>query len=181
MNAPGAEAHRFFFALKPDADMAAHTLDFARAVLDAAQDGRGLLNAAHHHVTLALTADQATPDPALIAALRRAGDRVQAVPFALHLDRLVATNHSVSLRPSVPVPALTALQSAISAAMAQEGVPMRADWHFDPHETLAYRKSVPGERIVAGFHWPVRAFMLVHSHVGLHRHETIGAWPLAPG
>lgn len=181
MSEPRAEAHRFFFALKPDVDMAARTLDFARAALDAAQDGRGLLNAAHHHVTLALIADQAAPDPALIASLRRAGDRVQAAPFALHLDRLVTTHHTVSLRPSAPVPALIALQSAISAAMAEEGVPMRPDWQFDPHETLAYRKSDPGERIVAGFHWPVTTFMLVHSHVGLHRHETIGTWLLGLG
>lgn len=175
-DAPRPLAHRWFFALKPDDRLANRTYAFAVAQLGEAR----LLPAAHHHITLALTPDYTEEAPDLIAALLRAGDAVAAAPFTLHLDQLNGSGRTVALRPSHVVPPLLALQAAIAAAMAGQGVAMRADWHFSPHETLCYRKGAPFQRLVEGFHWPVTSFALVHSFIGQRRHETIGQWPLRP-
>jgi len=167
-------AHRWFFALKPDDVMAHRTHAFAAEQLGET----GLLPPAHHHITLALTPDFPDEPADLIAALLRAGDAVAAAPFTLHLDRLSGSARTVALRPSRAVPPLRALQAAIAAAMAAQGIAMRPDWRFSPHETLCYRKGAPFQRPVAGFHWSVTGFVLVHSVIGRHRHETIGQWPL---
>jgi len=176
---PGAGAliaHRYFFALRPDPVTARATRAFAEARLGA----RGLLSAERLHVTLALTDDRPADDPALVAALRRAGGQVRAAPFALLLDQLSAGQRSVALRPARKVAPLHRLQAAIAAAMQREAIAMRADWQFHPHETLGYRKGPPFTQAVAGFCWQAEAFVLVHSFVGLTRHEVIGQWPLRP-
>lgn len=169
-----AECHRFFFALKPDADMARRTRAFAEDRLGV----KGLLRAEHLHVTLALTEDFADVPAALIAALHHAGDAVRSAPFDLRLDRLTGSRRSISLRPSATLPALFALQAAIADGMTRVQVTMRRDWSFTPHETLAHRKGAPFEQRVEGFQWPVTDFVLVHSHVGLNRHDVIGRWLL---
>lgn len=174
-DAPRPLTHRWFFALKPDDRLANRTYAFAVAQLGS--EAR-LLPAAHHHITLALTPDCAEEAPGFIAALLRAGDAVAAAPFTLHLDRLSGGARTVALCPSRVVPPLHALQAAIAAAMAAQGVAMRPDWRFSPHETLGYRKGAPFQRLVEGFDWPVTSFALVHSFIGQRRHETIGQWPL---
>lgn len=172
--APRPLAHRWFFALKPDDIMAHRTHAFAAEQLGEA----GLLPPAHHHITLALTPDFPEEPADLIAALLRAGDHVTAAPFPLHLDQLSGSTRTVALRPSRAAPPLRTLQAAIVAAMAEQSIAMRPDWRFNPHETLCYRKGAPFQRPIKGFHWPVTSFALVHSLIGLHRHETIGHWPL---
>lgn len=168
-------AHRYFFALKPDPATARATHVFAETEIGA----KGLLEPERHHVTLALTADMADEPPALVQALLRAGEAVGAAPFGLRLDRLVGGYGTVSLRPSRVVPALRRLQAAIATAMAEQRIAMREGWAFSPHETLAYRAAAQSfTRSIEGFHWNVTHFVLVHSMVGLHRHETIGRWPL---
>jgi len=169
-------AHRYFFALKPDEETARRTYAFAEEALGS----HGLLPPAHHHVTLGLTEDFAQEPAALVERLRRAGASVAAAPFALLLDRLVGSHRTVALRPGHAVPLLQDLQRQIAAAMAAQGIAMRQGWSFSPHETLAYRKEEPFSRRVTGFRWDVVDFVLVHSHVGLTRHETIGRWPLRP-
>jgi 2'-5' RNA ligase len=51
-------------------------------------------------------------------------------------------------------------------------------WTFNPHQTLAYRKGEPFQCDLESIHWEVDEFVLVHSHVGLGRHDTIAQWPL---
>src|SRR5690606_25023346 len=123
-------AHRFFFALKPDEETARRTHAFAEQTLGA----KGLLVPAHHHVTLALTEDFAEEPPALVARLRHGGGLVAAAPFTLRLDRLVGSTRTVALRPGHAVRPLRNLQKAIAAAMAAQGIAMRRDWTFNPHE-----------------------------------------------
>lgn len=167
--------HRFFFALKPDIVTARRTYAFAQAELG----GKGLLRPERHHVTLGLTEDIAEVPAALVERLLRAGEAVCAPPFALVLDCLSTGYGTVALTPaSIPQP-LRDLQAGISHAMAAEGLAMRKKWTFHPHETLCYRSApTASERRVTGFRWAVSDFVLVHSYVGLHRHETIGRWPL---
>lgn len=174
---PALSDHRYFFALKPDAETANRTARFAEAQLGV----QGLLAPGRLHVTLALTADRPTADDPLVAALKRAGDAVRAAPFDLVLDQLSIGSSTAALRPARKVPPLHALQAAIDQAMQHEGITMRPGWRFSPHETLRYRRSTStGTQAVAGFRWQVTDFVLVHSLIGLTRHETIGRWPLRP-
>lgn len=167
--------HRFFFALKPDDITARRTHAFAEAALGA----RGLLRPERHHVTLGLTEDMPTIPGAIVERLLRVGAAVSATPFDLVLDRMSIGYGTIVLRPSHVVRPLHALQSGIARAMAAEGLAMRGGWRFTPHETLCYRKAETAEeRVIEGFQWQVKEFLLVHSYVGLHRHETIGRWPL---
>lgn len=172
---PRLLAHRFFYALKPDDVTARRTHAFAERELGP----KGLLRPDRHHVTLGLTEDVPDVPRGLVDALLRAGDAVAAAPFELALDRLAGSHRSVALRPARVVPALRALQAAIARAMASGGIALRAGWSFSPHQTLAYRRGAIFTRRVPPFRWQVTEFVLVHSHVGLHRHETIGRWPLA--
>jgi len=167
-------AHRWFFALKPDDITARRTHAFAEEALGS----RGLLPPERHHVTLALTPAVEREPPGLVAALLRAGDAVAAAPFDLLLDQLSGSARTVALRPAHAVPPLRDLQRRIVAAMAAQGLALRPDWSFSPHETLCYRKGAPFQRPVEGFRWAVESFMLVHSFVGLSRHETVRQWPL---
>lgn len=166
--------HRYFFALKSDMMMARRTHIFAEAELGE----KGLLEPERLHVTLGITPDFQEEPSAIRDALIHAGAAIRAAPFAFTLDRLVGGAHTVALRPGRVVPALRDLQKAIAAAMATRNVAMRPDWTFSPHETLAYRKGAPFQRRIEGFRWIVNDFCLVHSVVGLHRHETIGQWQL---
>jgi len=174
--APELLAHRWFFALKPDDITARQTHVFAEEELGA----KGLLRWDHHHVTLGLTEDFPDVPSELTDALLLAGDAVMATPFNLILDRLVGTNKSVALRPTGLVRPLRALQASIATAMAQQGIAPRPGWTFSPHETLCYRKGTPFIQPVTGFRWAVSEFVLVHSFIGLSRHQTIGRWPLHP-
>lgn len=172
--APRLLAHRWFFALKPDDITARRTHAFAEQQLGE----HGLLAPDRHHVTLALTEDFDREPHGLVDALMRAGATVIAAPFALHLDRLSGSTRTVALRPTHVVRPLRDLQKGIAAAMAGQGIAMRPDWSFSPHETLCYRKGEPFQQPIEGFHWAVTSFVLVHSFVGLSQHETIGCWPL---
>jgi len=168
--------HRFFFALKPDEITARRTHVFAETELGA----KGLLGPERHHVTMGITDDLTAIPGAMVDALLRAGEAVQAEPFDLVLDRLTGGHGTVALRPSHVARPLRDLHKRIAEAMAAQGLAMREDWSFSPHETLTYRKGTPFTRRVEGFQWKVTEFVLVHSHVGLHRHDLVGRWPLRP-
>ncbi len=184
---PRLEAHRYFFALLPDVDVAGRIHDFARVALGGDGSGdRGLTRRERLHVTLALTPDRAAHDPVLVAALLRAGAGAVAeaapdlAPFDLAMDRLSGSGRATMLRPSHVPPALVALQSAIARAMAAQDAPMRPDWRFAPHVTLAYGDHEAVDRPVDGLCWAARDFVLLESLVGLGRYECLGRWTL-PG
>jgi len=168
------ECDRFFFAVRPDGETA-HAIDaFAERELP----GLRRLKPAHQHVTLAITGDFREYPGELVQRLLEAGAEVRAGPFELRLTRLSGSRRSVALCPEGRVAPLTVLQQEIADAMARHGVPMREGWTFNPHQTLGYRKGEPFSRRVEGFTWIARDFVLVHSLVGLSRHEVIGCWPL---
>jgi 2'-5' RNA ligase len=168
-------AHRYFFALLPDEVTARRIHAFAECEFGA----KGLIRTDRLHVTLAITADLDASYPALVDALRRAGDAVSAAPFDLAFGQLSGGRRTAALRPTRNVPPLRALQSAIAHAMAAHGVPMRADWSFNPHVTLVYRDGEPMTRPVEGFSWSAREFVLIESFVGLTQHQILGRWALS--
>jgi 2'-5' RNA ligase len=167
--------HRYFFALLPDEVTARRIHAFAEGEFGE----KGLVRTDRLHVTLGITEDFSAHFPALIEALRRAGDAVAEAPFDLVLDRLSGGRRTAALRPAHGIPPLRALQAKIAAGMAAEGAPMRPDWQFSPHLTLVYRDGEPVTRAVERFGWPVREFVLIESLVGRTRHEILARWPLS--
>ncbi len=168
-------AHRYFFALLPDEVTARRIHAFAEGQFGA----KGLVRTDRLHVTLAITADFDASYPVLVDALRRAGDVVSAPPFDVAFGQLSGGRRTVALRPIRNVPPLRVLQAAIVRAMAAQGVPMRADWTFNPHVTLVYRDGEPITRLVEGFAWSAREFVLIESLVGLTQHSVLGRWTLS--
>lgn len=171
-----AVAHRFFFTLKPDDETARRTRAWAEEKLGS----RGLLSADRYHVTLALTGDFLDPSPVLTEKLLAVGASVYGPPFSLVLDVLSSSDRVAVLQPTMVPPALKHLQKCIRAGMEEQNVDLRNGSKFDPHQTLAYRKGEPFQCSVNGFLWEVNEFALIHSHVGLSRHDTVAKWPLRP-
>lgn len=167
-------AHRYFFALLPDPIARSRIHAWAERTLGP----EGLQAADRLHVTLAITADFGTPQPGLAEMLLRAGNRVRAAPFELVLDRLSIGARSAALRPAHSRAPLRELQARIERAMAHEGAAMRPGWKFNPHVTLGYRASRPSTQPVRDRGWRVSEFVLIHSLVGLTRHEVLGRWRL---
>lgn len=166
--------YRLLFALKPSPLIARQIDHFAETL--AGESPRIAID--HQHVTLAITPDHADYPYPVIKALLRAGTGVMAEPFDLRLDQLSIGNRSAALRPSRGLPQLNALQQQIIAGMKGVGVALRPDWRFSPHQTLFYRNGPPEQRKVEGFSWHIDRFMLVCSHAGRTRHETLATWPL---
>lgn len=167
-------AHRYFFALLPDAVTARRIHAFAERTFGA----KGLMRPDRLHVTLAITPDFDVHDPALTAALLRAGAAVAATPFDLTLDLLSGGQRTAALRPTHSVPPLRILQAEIARAMAEQGAAMRPDWRFNPHLTLVYRDGENVSQPTEDFGWAVQEFVLIESLVGLTRHDILGRWPL---
>jgi 2'-5' RNA ligase len=175
VSAPAPMAHRYFFALLPDEVTARRIHAFAETEFGA----KGLVRSDRLHVTLAITADLDASYPALVDALRRAGDAVSAAPFDVAFGQLSGGRRTVALRLARNAPPLRALQSMIGRGMTAQGVPMRADWSFNPHVTVVYRDGEPITRLVESFAWNAREFVLIESLVGLTRHQILGRWPLS--
>ncbi|MEC3951312.1 2'-5' RNA ligase family protein [Sphingobium sp. HWE2-09] len=169
-----ASAYRLFFALKPP-PLVVRRIDQYAAIL-AGGDTRIL--PAHQHVTLGIAADIDAYPQDLIDRLHGAAAQIMADPFDLLLDRLSYGGRSAALRPSRSNAPLVRLQRQVADALKRSAAPPRKDWRFSPHQTLFYRDGPPAQRRIDGFGWPVEELVLVCSHVGLTRHETVGAWPL---
>jgi 2'-5' RNA ligase len=169
-------AHRYFFAALPDPVSAARIHAWAERTLGP----YGMQGAERLHVTLAITDDFAAPQSSLVEALIRAGERLAAAPFDLLLDRLSIGGRSIALRSGHIQPAMRELQARIARALAAEGTGMRQGWRFSPHVTLGYRESPSSTQPVANLGWTVSEVALIHSLVGVTRHEILGRWPLDP-
>jgi 2'-5' RNA ligase len=100
-------------------------------------------------------------------------------PFELTLDLLTGSERSLALCPSKKPSGLMLLQLQLQKALAFSGI-RRPGWRFSPHVTLLYRNGIPFSRPIAPISWWVDELVLVHSHVGLKRHDIAGRWPLLP-
>lgn len=169
-----AICHRAFFALQPspDAGAAIHR----QSLLCGA--GRRVLPE-HLHLTLAITEDYAALPQAIIDRMARIAGELRFVPFALTLDRLTGSERSLALCPSKRPSELMLLQLQLQRTLAFSGI-RRPNWRFSPHVTLLYRNGAPFSRPIAPIPWPVGELVLVHSHVGLRRHDIAGRWPILP-
>lgn len=174
MGRRAAPAYRLFFAVKPP-PVVARQIDHYAEIL---AGGQARILPAHQHVTLGISADVPTYPQALIDTLGSVATRIMADPFDLLLDRLSYGGRSAALRPSRSNAALARLQRQVADALKRSAAPTRDDWTFSPHQTLFYRDGPPAQRRIDGFGWRVEELVLVCSHIGRTRHETVGTWKL---
>ena len=117
-------------------------------------------------------------------SLKRAGDDVAAAAFALRLDGFEKFTGSYGqtclvLRSDDETgPCAQALKDTIGEALFKQGF----GWDkgaLSPHVTLYYADDVDlPVNTNQPIEWHVDEFVLIRSHVGEHRHDVIGRWPL---
>ncbi|WP_109125492.1 2'-5' RNA ligase family protein [Dyella sp. C11] len=118
-------------------------------------------------------------------SLKRAGDDVTAAAFGLRLDGFEKFTGGYGqaclvLRSDGETgPRAQALKDAIGEALFKHGF----GWDkgaLSPHVTLYYANDVAlPDSVGQPVDWQVDEFVLIRSHVGKHRHDVIGRWPLA--
>jgi 2'-5' RNA ligase len=134
----------------------------------------------HLHLTLAITEDHDVPPKVQMDRMARIPGELWLRSFDLSLDRLTGGEGSLALCPSDKPSQLKLLQRQLRKTLALSGI-RRAGWRFNPHVTLLYRKGPPFSQPVAPISWRVDELVLVHSHVGLTRHDIVRRWPLLSG
>ena len=164
--------NRFFFAVLPPPSLACRIAQ-RMASLDAQ-----LLAATRLHLTMFILDDRSEVDQALIARLIGVGDAVRFAPIAVVLERLVASQRSIALRPAMANGGLVALHADLARLARSAGIAERHGYRFGAHMTLGYRDGVPSSRRIAPVGWTADELVLIHSHVGRTRHEVLGRWPL---
>lgn len=170
-----AEAHRLFFAVLPPPDVA--------AIIGEQRSAFGVTRSAvadHRlHMTLAISNDHADALPdGLTGAALGAGEALAAERFRIVLDQAVGGAGSIALRPSEPLPGLLTFQRSLADALDRTDFTMRPGWRFSPHVTLGYRKGARFTEHILPISWQVADFALIHSHVGLTRHDILARWAL---
>jgi 2'-5' RNA ligase len=167
--------HRLFFAIKPN-PLVIPAIDATRRLYCPGQAVRN----EHLHVTMEIFDDSVGMPDKLAATLMAIGNDIDMPGFLLPLGRVIGTTRSVALRPKGRSTGLALLQQAIHERVIGAGLSLREGWSFSPHMTLGYRDGASFARSVDPIAWQVQELVLVHSHVGQTRHESIGHWPLAP-
>ncbi|HEY0114307.1 MAG TPA: 2'-5' RNA ligase family protein [Allosphingosinicella sp.] len=146
--------HRIFYALQPPAS-------------------------ARYAMALAITEDHDAPPQAQMDRMARIAGELRLMPFELTLDRLTGSETSLALCPSEKPWQLKLLQRQLRKSLVLCGI-RRTGWRFNPHVTLLYRNGAPFSQEIAPISWWVDELVLVHSQVGLTRHDILGRWPLVP-
>ena len=130
------------------------------------------------HVTLAILG--AALDNRTLSAAGWAADRVSLPAFDARFDRAMTFGRADGpfvLTGEAGLTPVRRLRPALAQALADQG--FRAGSTYRPHMTLSYgRRRHVAEHPITPLAFPVRAFHLVRSHVGLSRHERLASWPL---
>ena len=167
------------------ADLSATASLHARAELLDRELGIGgrLLEAGRLHVSLfAVGAYLEVRPDADVARWCRAAASVRCAPCEIVFDR-VATfggeGNPLVFKASdeVGVAGLLALHQALGIALANAGERIKLQ-RITPHMTQSYRGKRIAETAIEPVRWRARELVLIDSHVGAHRHDVIGRWPL---
>lgn len=174
----GADAHRLFFALWPDAPVRDALHSAVERVAAFRVAGRRV-EPGKYHLTLHFLGESADVPASTIDRCRRAAATVACDAFRLVIDRAGSFPPARVewLAPSGGS-GLDALWSAMAEALDEAGVAVRGTDAFRAHVTVLRGLSTSlGELRIEPIRWPVDAFVLVHSHAG--HYDVIGRWPLA--
>lgn len=182
-DAPSGQLHSLFAAVVCSADGSAD-LHAQGALVDRllGVDGRPL-EASRLHVSLHAFGDYVDVRPdADIARWCHAAAGVRCAPFDVVFDRAATfggNGHPLVLKASddAHVAGLLALHQALGIALANAGERIKLQ-RITPHMTLSYRGRRIPETPIEPVRWRAHELVLIDSHVGAHRHDVVGRWPL---
>ena len=175
--------HALFFAGIASEQGAADLHELARVIDRQHGVGGGLLEPGRLHVSLFAVGAylDARPDED-IARWCRAADSVECRASEIVFDRIATfggEGNPLVLKSSddVGCAGLLALHQALDIALADSGERIKRQ-RITPHMTLSYRGKRIAETAIEPVRWTLKQLVLIDSHVGAHRHDIIGRWPL---
>ncbi|VWB55810.1 2'-5' RNA ligase [Burkholderia latens] len=179
---PPVAEHRFFFAVMPDADTAAHLAGIARRLHGGNPCMSRPLHADRLHVTLYPLGDFACVPGATLARACAAARRIDVRSFRVTFDQIVSFNGRPGHCPLVltggaGLEALMAFRQRLRGALGEAGLRVSAA-RFTPHVTLLYGERRLGQYRIEPISWTVSEFRLIHSWLGRTHYDIIGRWPL---
>ena len=179
-------SERLFFGVRPSAEMADCLWQFAGRFID----GLTLKERRHKreclHISLHHIADDRRLRTQTIYAAGLAAKAISMSSFEVKLHCILRFESPPSQggrlrkRPLVLLgegEGLFELHRLLGAAMKKNG--LRATGGFVPHMTLSFGSKAIPMRAIEPIHLMVKEFVLVHSELGLARHNTIDRWTLA--
>jgi len=175
--------HALFFAGIASAAGAASLHQHAGLIDQQFGIGGRLLEAARLHVSLhAVGAYLDVPPDDDIARWSRAGVAVQCSVSEIVFDRIATfggEGNPLVFKGSddACVAGLLALHLALGMALADTGERIKRQ-RITPHMTMSYRGKRIAETAIDPVRWNLHELVLIDSHVGAHRHDIIGRWPL---
>ena len=180
--------HNLFFAFQPDWAAANQAL----AIAAGARLRNGLLSEglgrSNLHVSLQGVGRfyDAVPSQ-VVAKAKTAASMLREAPVALRFELAGSYPRPQSTSPfvlhsKVQQLGVVAFHRALGEAMKGQGLKRGVSRTLTPHMTLLYDDLALRAAEIEPVAWTAREFVLIHSLVGLGRHEVLGRWPLrGPG
>lgn len=170
--------HRAFLALKPDnpaAEQASETV--LRLMRENGLSGR-LLKPQNFHISLPLVWEGAEFPIGLAEMMSARVQAVRMLPFEIVLDMAMSfrqpARHALVLGTTRSIANIYTLNRQLVTAIGSKA----RGGTFNPHMTLLYANRPVEKQPVEPIRWTAREFVLVHSFVGLGRHEIAARWLL---
>lgn len=166
--------HNLFFAIRPPVEICERMADLAASF---AIGGRPMRLDRLHITVLQLVCGDVLPDGLAEEAAAIAAT-LDAAPFSVYFNQLVAGERSTLLRSIEPLDALCSFRERLGLLLRQAGLGFRMDQPFNPHVTLLYGNTQAFVTQDDPIIWRVEEFVLIDSHIGETRHDEVGRWPL---
>ena len=178
---PPTTASRLFFALFPDAATAAAIAALAVEM----RTRHGLRGKPVPTDKLHCTVNYLGTFPALpvelVGAAKVAAARVACDPVPVEFDTVASFDSRRRVYPLVlrgcDNGPLRTLQRALTGSLLATRA-IATPEPYEPHVTLLRDRTLLPAEAVAPVRWTAGELVLVHSHVGLHRHEALARFPL---
>ncbi len=179
-------SERLFFGVRPNTEMADRLWQFAERFIDGLSLKERLLKRECLHISLHHVSDDRHLRTRTVYAAGRAANAVSMSSFEVKLRCIFGFGPPLSPggrlrgRPLALLgegEGLFELHRLLGAAMKKNG--LRAGGGFVPHMTLSFGSEPISMRAIEPICLEVKEFALIHSELGLTRHNTIERWPLA--
>lgn len=174
----GRVKHKIFLAVKPDAIATEQAEDRTLRLIDEYGLAGIPLKPSNLHISLPLIFEGDEIPNGIEEFVSARVQAVQMPPFEIILD--------VAMTFRLPKQHVLVLSTAGSIAniynlnrqLVMAGGAMATGSSFNPHMSLLYTDRPVRKQSIEPVRWTVREFVLVHSFVGLGRHETMARWRL---
>lgn len=176
--------HALFLAFRLGRDTAAQVTDLTvRLCRSFGLTNRPIPPSRLHMTVLPINAGDTPPSPTVIARTSQAVACLTAAPFEITLDRVQSFRNRRASAPLVLAArqrhaAMISLQRGLRDAVRAQGlIPPRHEGDT-PHVTLTWDRDLRLQREIDPIILRIHDIVLIHSHVGKSRHDTLGYWRL---